>query len=406
MRPWVIGLFLLSLVGVVLILIGGTALVAIGVACMGVAAVGAVSLRFFIVGRSEDEARAEEEAARAARPRRPRQRRRAAHVAAAAAVARGHLGASRNRSAGLLRLRTFGDRCECRSPRRREDPAEKWWRRGGARAEHLGQPVMVRARRRVSQDPEEALAHREVQPDQQRGRHGCRAIRLRPRGRDGALHAVQEAPFDVLTHEGVEPELAPEMVVERTRGDARRRRQLGDRDLVERARPELLDRGERQPALRRRRNRDPVAHAGHNAVMLSANPVTHGGSRHEARVPVHPHLRPEGVARPLPRRPRLHRGVARRRRDRRAGAAGHRGAAHARRQRSRGPDRTAVRRRQRRGVPCRAPGDAHRGRWALGDPRRLPGHLPGPGRGDDLRHGPVDGPGPRRRRTQIPRPSR
>ena len=67
MRPWVIGLFLLSLVGVVLILIGGTALVAIGVACMGIAAVGAVSLGFFIVGRSEDEARAEEEAARAAR---------------------------------------------------------------------------------------------------------------------------------------------------------------------------------------------------------------------------------------------------------------------------------------------------------------------------------------------------
>ena len=29
---------------------------------------------------------------------------------------------------------------------------------------------------------------------------------------------------------------------------------------------------------------------------------------------------------------------------------------------------------------------------ALGDPRRLPGHLPGPGRGHHLRHGPVDGP--------------
>jgi len=64
MRPWVIGLFLLSLVGVALILIGGTALIAVGVACMGVAAVGAVSLAFFIVGRSEDDARAQEEAAR------------------------------------------------------------------------------------------------------------------------------------------------------------------------------------------------------------------------------------------------------------------------------------------------------------------------------------------------------
>ena len=65
MRAWVIGLFLLSLVGVALILLGGTALIAIGVACMGVAAVGAVSLAFFVVGRSEDDARAEEESQRA-----------------------------------------------------------------------------------------------------------------------------------------------------------------------------------------------------------------------------------------------------------------------------------------------------------------------------------------------------
>ena len=64
MRAWVIGLFLLSLVGVLLILLGGTTLVAIGVACMGVAAVGAVSLAFFVVGRSEDDARAADEAAR------------------------------------------------------------------------------------------------------------------------------------------------------------------------------------------------------------------------------------------------------------------------------------------------------------------------------------------------------
>ena len=71
MRSWIIGLFVLSLVGVVLILIGGTALVAIGVACMGIAAVGAVSLTFFAVGRSEDQARAEEEAARQSAPRPP-----------------------------------------------------------------------------------------------------------------------------------------------------------------------------------------------------------------------------------------------------------------------------------------------------------------------------------------------
>jgi hypothetical protein len=71
MRAWIIGLFALSLVGVALILIGGTALVAAGVACMGIAAVGAVSLAFFAVGRSEDVARAEEEARRAPKPDAP-----------------------------------------------------------------------------------------------------------------------------------------------------------------------------------------------------------------------------------------------------------------------------------------------------------------------------------------------
>ena len=71
MRAWTIGLFLLSLVGVLLILVGGTAPIAIGVACMGIAAVGAVSLAFFVVGRSEDTARAEEEAARTPKPEAP-----------------------------------------------------------------------------------------------------------------------------------------------------------------------------------------------------------------------------------------------------------------------------------------------------------------------------------------------
>jgi hypothetical protein len=69
MRPWVIGLFVLSIVGAVMILRGGTTLVAIGVACMGVAAVGAVSIAFFVVGRGEDEARAAEAAAREAQGR-------------------------------------------------------------------------------------------------------------------------------------------------------------------------------------------------------------------------------------------------------------------------------------------------------------------------------------------------
>ena len=71
MRNWLVVFFLLSLVGAVLIIIGGTVAVAIGVACFGIAAVGAVSLAFFAVGRSEDEARAEEEAQRSAATERP-----------------------------------------------------------------------------------------------------------------------------------------------------------------------------------------------------------------------------------------------------------------------------------------------------------------------------------------------
>ena len=69
MRPWVIGLFLLSIAGAVLIIVGGTTLVAIGVACLEIAAVGAVSIGFFVVGRGEDEARAAETAQREAQGR-------------------------------------------------------------------------------------------------------------------------------------------------------------------------------------------------------------------------------------------------------------------------------------------------------------------------------------------------
>jgi hypothetical protein len=71
MRTWIIVLFLLSIAGAALIIIGGTALVAVGVSFMGIAAVGAVSLAFFAVGRSEDQARAEEEAARRSEPPSP-----------------------------------------------------------------------------------------------------------------------------------------------------------------------------------------------------------------------------------------------------------------------------------------------------------------------------------------------
>jgi hypothetical protein len=74
MRAWIIALVLIALVGLVLILVGGDVLIPIGIILMGGAAVGAVSLVFFAVGRSEDRAREAETAARRAtepEPERP-----------------------------------------------------------------------------------------------------------------------------------------------------------------------------------------------------------------------------------------------------------------------------------------------------------------------------------------------
>jgi hypothetical protein len=64
MRAWIIALVLLAVLGLVLILVGGDVLIPIGIVLMGGAAVGAVSLVFFAVGRSEDRAREAESAAR------------------------------------------------------------------------------------------------------------------------------------------------------------------------------------------------------------------------------------------------------------------------------------------------------------------------------------------------------
>ena len=72
MRAWAIGLALLAVIGLVVVLVAeDTALDAVGVGVIGVAAVGAVSLGFFAVGRSEDVARAEEQAQGAPRPDEP-----------------------------------------------------------------------------------------------------------------------------------------------------------------------------------------------------------------------------------------------------------------------------------------------------------------------------------------------
>jgi hypothetical protein len=71
MRRWSYALVTLAVAGLVLILVGGDVLIPIGIVLMGGAAVGAVSLGFFAVGRSEDRAREAEAAARAPQPPAP-----------------------------------------------------------------------------------------------------------------------------------------------------------------------------------------------------------------------------------------------------------------------------------------------------------------------------------------------
>lgn len=57
---WGIVLAALFVAGIVLAVVGGTTLDAVGLGLAGMAVVGAVSLSFLAVGRSEDRARAEE----------------------------------------------------------------------------------------------------------------------------------------------------------------------------------------------------------------------------------------------------------------------------------------------------------------------------------------------------------
>ena len=68
MRRWSLALVALAVLGLVFILVGGDVLVPIGITLMGVGAVGAVSLGFFAVGRSEDRAREAEAAERTPQP--------------------------------------------------------------------------------------------------------------------------------------------------------------------------------------------------------------------------------------------------------------------------------------------------------------------------------------------------
>jgi hypothetical protein len=68
MTRWIIVLGAMFVAGAVLAAVGGTTLDVIGITLGGVACVGALSLAFLAVGRSEDRARAEEEAARRGPP--------------------------------------------------------------------------------------------------------------------------------------------------------------------------------------------------------------------------------------------------------------------------------------------------------------------------------------------------
>ena len=72
MRTWSYALVVLAVLGLILILVGGDTLIPIGIVLMGGAAVGAVSLGFFAVGRSEDRAREAEAAARGPQPDPPK----------------------------------------------------------------------------------------------------------------------------------------------------------------------------------------------------------------------------------------------------------------------------------------------------------------------------------------------
>jgi hypothetical protein len=64
MTRWWIALGAMFILGSVLAAVGGTTLDVIGICLGGAAAVGAISLVFLAVGRSEDRARAQEEAER------------------------------------------------------------------------------------------------------------------------------------------------------------------------------------------------------------------------------------------------------------------------------------------------------------------------------------------------------
>ena len=68
MRSWSFALVAFAVLGLILVLVGGDVLIPIGIVLMGGAAVGAISLGFFAVGRSEDRAREAEARARGPRP--------------------------------------------------------------------------------------------------------------------------------------------------------------------------------------------------------------------------------------------------------------------------------------------------------------------------------------------------
>ena len=110
--------------------------------------------------------------------------------------------------------------------------------------------------RRLGQEQQEVLLHGEVESDQER-----RFDRSLSPGRiRRTLHPVEQPSLDIVTDELVEPQLAVEVVVYRTRGHPGIRSQLPHGHLVEGPRAEGAHGRERQTALRGRRYRNPLAH--------------------------------------------------------------------------------------------------------------------------------------------------
>jgi len=154
----------------------------------------------------------------------------------------------RQRGPCLLGLSSLRHSRDCCTPSRRENRAEQRRCRTCRDSEHFREAIVFCLSRRCSNKVEEPLAYRKIESDQECGADRGGAT-IATGSRDRPLHPINQAALDVSTNEGVQPELAAEVVVDRASGHIRRRRQLPDGHLVEYARAELPNGSERQPSL-------------------------------------------------------------------------------------------------------------------------------------------------------------